>query len=258
MKFFLLAGLLLSATAFAAETDFSSYCLKYLNGEMGQKPDIMQDFKAVEETLMIKGQKQKTIMLQATGESNYVSDVDTKFDKSSKTETQTIVMSTKNKKGKDVKDYTLIIERNENGDIIKIKKKYPLKDFHPGGDKIDFITQNGTCMPGSQHSGLKRDFNSGLCRDLKQFFAKNPDAESCLKSGYEKQMREIVAKYQYAYKPFMNENLGNSLLLRSGSEISKCYEAGLTPMIDNDKVWAVDASAPVNPENGSSGETEED
>lgn len=229
------------------ETGNVKYCLKYLNGKLGQKPDIMKDFDAVEDTLMIKGAKQKTIVLQPKNESNFVSDVDTKFDRSSKIETQSIVMSTKNKKGKDVKDYTLIVKRDEQGNITEIKKHYAFRDFRPVGDKIEFETKNGICIPNEQNSGIKRDFNASLCHELEEFFAKNKDAAACMKSGYEKDLRNRIGKYQQIYKPFMNESLGDSLLLKSGHELNKCKEAGLYGLTVDEKVWAIIAPPEVTP-----------
>lgn len=243
MKFLLTVGLLTTVNAYA--TDFSTHCLKYLNGEMGQKPGIMEDFKAVEEEVMIKGVKQKTIIFQAVGENNFVSDVDTDFDRRKKEETQTIVMSSKNKKGKDVKDYTLVITRDEQGNIKEIKKNYALKDFRPMGDKLTFATYNGSCIPDEQHSGVKRDFNATLCYKLEKFFKENEEAEACLKAGHEKKLRNIIGAHQQIYKPFMNENLGNSLLLKSGKEIGKCYDSGLAPLLSDAKTWKGVGEAPV-------------
>lgn len=255
MKFLLLAGLLMSGSLMAAETDNSTYCLSYLNGSLGQKPAMMEDFKAVEDVLNIKGQKQKTIVLLPTGDKNFVSDVDTKFDSKTKIETQNIVMSGKNKKGKDVKDYTLIVKRDENGNIVEMRKRYALTDFRPVGDKIEFQTKNGICIPNEQTSGIKRDFNATLCHDLEKFFAENKEARNCMEKSYDTKIADIMAKYHKTYMLMKPRNHWGSLL--AGKAIGECYENGLTDMTVDEKVWK-QADASSTPSTSSSSETEED
>lgn len=233
MKSIILGLSLLTGVAHA--TDFGSYCLSFLNGELSEKPEMVKDFKFKEETVMIKGQKQKTIAVDYIGIGGNVSDMDTKFDPKSKTETQSIVISTKNAKGKDVKDYTLMIKRNENGDIVQIKKKFAALDFRPIGDKIDFETKNGICIPNEKKSGIKRDFNASLCHEVEDFFAANPESKVCVEKNLDMKLADIISKYHKGYKMMKPRTAWGSLL--AGKALGECFENGLSEMVVDQKVW---------------------
>lgn len=232
----LVTGMLLALSMNSYATDFGKYCLKFLNGESSEKPAMLTDFKMKEKEILINGKKVQTIDFEYVGEVGFISKTETDYVAKDRSETQKITVSVRNKKGKDIKDYTLIVKRDLDGNVVEVKKANTILDMKLN-DKLSFVTKNGVCMPDELHHGPRRKFSSSMCRELEEFFQSNPEARSCMEKNFDIKIQAIVAKHSEGIPGsiFSPKRFAGSML--AGKALGDCSESGLIPMIEDNAAW---------------------
>ncbi len=244
-----------SLTAFA-DVDFGKYCTAYLKGDLtdGVKPAAVSDFIPVEKEIEIDGKKVKSVVFKLEPDLEDIKsqpETKTVLNKKEGVEVQTLTVKAKNKRGKEVKDYTLVITRDLEGKILSIKKNNTLTDMKIG-EKIDLTYSNGICVPSQSFKGLKREFKIELCRELEEFYDANPDAKSCIDKGYDMKVREIVEKHHRGLDKvtdaFRSKTYTGTML--SGKALGECFNAGLSDAVENDDLWKVKEGSSSSSEEG--------
>jgi hypothetical protein len=104
----------------------------------------------------------------------------------------------------------LTIKRNSKNEIVELVNNLKMKSSAAGPDipfinvaQTKFENLNGKCIPSRLDSTSsignesRQDvfYETRLCRNLQQFFKKNPDAQSCFDKGYIKQVQNIFSDY---------------------------------------------------------------
>ena len=216
---------------------------------------------------------------------------------------------------KDIRSVKSIIQRDENGNIIEIRRDLNLsstdlkriknrqekfwkqknkanpnaKNYYPpvfstlSHHVTKFEARNGQCVPVESQSLFLTEpkkngktatythFNLNLCKDIKDFFQKNPDAESCFRRDLNRKMTSIFSKYSSKYlhpaqKPsslysfsqslerqidkfaYMRElgdkNRGKSPVIAGNMILQKCRDIGLGPFLNDPSIWKKTKTAP--------------
>jgi hypothetical protein len=260
--------LVLGAMSAQANVNYGDYCTKYIKGELtdGVKPSILEDFEPSEGEFLLADNttKVKSLIFKLSpalekeggsidvqsivgknpddaevvvGDKN-ISKTTTVHDAKKNVEIQTLTVKRPNKRGKMIKDYSLVITRDLDGRVLSIKKNHRLLDFK-APEKLTMIYKNDTCIPNEQFKKLKREFNTTMCRELEEFFDANPVARECAEKGYDLKIRGIVEKYDRGLNKvvdmFRSKKYGGSYL--SAKALGDCADAGLSEAVENDELW---------------------
>lgn len=268
MKNGFLALLVLGSLTAQADVNYGDYCTKYIKGELteGVKPSILEDFEPSEGEFLLADNTTKVKSLifklspalekeggaidvqsvigknpeeaEVVGGEKNISQSSTVHDAKKNVEIQTLTVKRPNKRGKMIKDYSLVITRDLDGRVLSIKKNHRLLDFK-APEKLTMVYKNDTCIPNEQFKKFKRDFNITMCRELEEFYDANPTARECSEKGYDLKIRAIVEKYDRGLNKvvdiFRSKKYGGSYL--SAKALGDCAEAGLSEAVENDVLW---------------------
>lgn len=124
-------------------------------------------------------------------------------------------------------DYQSIVSRNEKGEVIEVSTNFTMKNMWTGGgiygnaptqskpspfvrkneSNVKLEIKNGKCIPSrvdsvnslGDESRQDVSFDAKLCRDVAQFFKKNPEAASCFD-------KNLMEKANGIFKDFYKNN----------------------------------------------------
>ncbi len=239
-KLLTITALALSFNALAVDVD--QYCLPFLNGKLdtqGSKPEIMEGFVATKAKMEISGSIVDTINILPE---ELDSKGDSKVVKYPWGEETTMNIMKYNKKGKQIKDYKMIISRDKSGNLISISKKPILfQDFKVNADTLYLKPQGDKCIPEKYIGNNKLKFSVDLCREIDRFFAENPTAKECLVSRHDQKLASLVKEHA--------KSLGEKVILgleKQSDDLSAlyaakhrvdCSEAGVDGILGDKEIW---------------------
>lgn len=248
-----LFSLMGSVVAQEVAVDHGTYCEKFLNGELGERPDMLNDFTFKVAKLRVNGVERQSIV--AEGPNNQVNTVarSTKFNRKKGVEVEDIAVFAKNRRGKNVKVYTIEITRDGEGRVLELRKVYPVTRVFNGQILPEVVTlnyRNNKCYPSEYRKNLKRQFSAEYCRELQAYFEENPKALECMKSGYDAAVGEIIAKYDTEYRLLGTKKRYPSVF--TGKALGQCSDYGIlnaenmddqSRVVSDDALWSAPAAS---------------